>query len=86
MQTRPEFGLSLVHTMAAQIAANRAPEAAPARARTIAVVPLDRAAAGVAIADELVLALRRLCLTDQLGPDPQRDEAAFARSSSERSL
>jgi len=78
MQTRPEFGLSLVHTMAAQIAANRAPEAAPARARTIAVVPLDRAAAGVAIADELVLALRQLCLADQLGPDPDRDEAAFA--------
>lgn len=78
MQTRPEFGLSLVQTMAAQIAANRAPEAAPPRPRTIAVVPLDGAATAAAIGAELVLALRRYCLTDQLGPDPQCEAAGFA--------
>jgi len=77
MQTRPEFGLSLVRTMGAQIAANRAPEAAPARPRTIAVVALDGAAPGEAIGHELVLALRNHCLADRLGPDPECDETGF---------
>jgi NTE family protein len=77
MQTEPEFGLSLVRAMAAQIAANRAPEAAPARPRTIAVVALDRGAPAAAISAQLLSAFRRHCLADLLGPDPQRDEAEF---------
>jgi NTE family protein len=78
MREVPDFGLSLVRVMAAQIAANRAPEAAPARPRTIAVVSLDRAAPAAEVATELVLALRRHCLADLLGPDPQCDQTDFA--------
>lgn len=78
MRDAPEFGLALVQVMAAQIAANRAPEMAPPRARTLAIIPLERRAPAAAIGRELLEALRRYALTDQLECDPHGDHVEFA--------
>jgi NTE family protein len=78
MQESPEFGLALVQVMATQIAANRAPEAARSRPRTLAVVPLEPGAQAAAVAAELARVLGRYGSSDQLGPDPECDRGDFA--------
>jgi NTE family protein len=70
MRAAPEFGLALVRVMATQIAANRAPEAAPGRPRTVAVIPLEGGAPAAAVARELVAALSRYGTADQLQGHP----------------
>ena len=78
MRDEPEFGLALVHVMAMQIAANRAPEMTPARPRTLAVIALGRGAPAAAVARDLVEALGRYGSADQLECGPHHDEADFA--------
>lgn len=77
MRTAPDFALGLVRVMAAQIAANRAPEAMSARPRTISVVGLDRAAPARAVCDELLAGLAPYGSVDELPYDPERAEAGF---------
>ena len=78
MREAPDFAVGLVRVMGAQIAANRAPEAAPARPRTLAVVALNRDAPARAISAGLLAALGRYRSIDQLESDPQRAAADFA--------
>jgi NTE family protein len=78
MRNEPEFGLALVGVMATQIAANRAPEMAPARPRTLAVIPLERRAPASVVARDLVEALGRYGSADQLECGQDCDEADFA--------
>jgi NTE family protein len=73
----PGFALGLLRSMAAQVAAHRAPADIPTPPGTITVVALDRAAPAVRIGAAIAAELGRHRTVAELGHDPQRPEAEY---------